>query len=276
MALLATPALYSQEIAVSGLTSEQLRQRIVQHAMTYLGVPYLYGGTSRRGVDCSGLVWTTYRAVANASLPRTVRGQAVLGARRTLDQAQPGDIMIFDTLGGPTHAGIYLGDRKVLHAAYGVQNGVIVSGMDERYYRTRFLYARSIIAPSGRPAPATEPQPLPPTAEIPVHPLGVSLGTRLLIQRDRIPFLTGTRAEFILTNRAETDEFEILVFEGDFEGGEYKLVQPSRRVRLVRGEPHTLDAFDVAKPDTLYGAAARTPAGELRALYLFRSTETAP
>ncbi len=264
----------SDVITVAGLSSQELRQRIIQHAMTFLGVNYLYGGTTRRGVDCSGLTYATYLAVTGVTIPRNVRGQATYGTSVTLDQAQPGDIMIFDTMGGPSHAGIYLGDRKVLHAAYGVQNGVIVSGMDERYYATRFLYARRVIKTTQN-QPISPPVPPPVEAvETPVHPLGITLGPRLMITRDRVPMKTGTGAEFIITSRLETDDWEILYFRGDFETGRYSLIGEPKRVRLATNTPLTLPVLLAEKAGETYGAAVRSVTGELKALYIVRAQDT--
>ena len=87
---------------------------MVKLALAQLGVPYAWGGDSRRGFDCSGLVRYVYEHLG-ISLPHyTVsqfeRGVAV--ARRSL---QPGDLVFFDDL---THVGLYIGDGKVVHAPH--------------------------------------------------------------------------------------------------------------------------------------------------------------
>ncbi len=87
---------------------------VISSAMAELGVPYLWGGTSSAGWDCSGLVQHAYRR-AGVEMPRVSRDQARMGVEVPgLDLAKPGDLIAF---GSPVdHIGIYLGDGKMLHA----------------------------------------------------------------------------------------------------------------------------------------------------------------
>lgn len=88
---------------------------VIDAAMDELGVPYLWGGTTSAGWDCSGLVQHAYRQ-AGVSLPRVSRDQARMGVEvPSIDQAIPGDLVAF---GQPTvdHIGIYLGNGQMLHA----------------------------------------------------------------------------------------------------------------------------------------------------------------
>ncbi len=88
---------------------------VIGSAMNELGVPYLWGGTTSAGFDCSGLVQHAYRA-AGVSLPRVSRDQARMGVEvPSIEQALPGDLVAF---GEPTvdHIGIYVGDGRMIHA----------------------------------------------------------------------------------------------------------------------------------------------------------------
>ena len=85
---------------------------IVSTAYNYIGVPYVYGGSSPRGFDCSGLVQYVYRQ-NGISLPRTSGAQAGVGRGVSLANAQPGDIVCY-----PGHVAIYIGGGKVIHAPY--------------------------------------------------------------------------------------------------------------------------------------------------------------
>lgn len=87
---------------------------VISSAMAELGVPYLWGGTSSAGWDCSGLVQHAYRK-AGVELPRVSRDQARMGVEvPDLSLAKPGDLIAF---GSPVdHIGIYLGDGKMIHA----------------------------------------------------------------------------------------------------------------------------------------------------------------
>ena len=121
-------------------------KRLVEQAMTYLGTPYRRGGTTRRGVDCSGLVGAVY-GEQGLDLPRTAAQQFAEGVAVAATDLRPGDLVFFrDTYKrGISHVGIYIGDGRFLHAA-GRRHGVIVSELSRPYYRSRYAGAR-------RPAP---------------------------------------------------------------------------------------------------------------------------
>lgn len=94
------------------------RQKVVATAHRQVGIPYVYGGESRRGFDCSGLVQYVY-GKAGVQLPRTADHQFKYGTPVKIGQAKPGDLMFFNTGGGSgmvTHVGIYMGNQHMLHA----------------------------------------------------------------------------------------------------------------------------------------------------------------
>ena len=81
-------------------------------ALRYLGVPYLWGGATPAGFDCSGLVMYVY-AQLGISLPHFAAAQYTLGSPVDRDQLQPGDLVFFENL---NHVGIYIGGGQVVHA----------------------------------------------------------------------------------------------------------------------------------------------------------------
>ncbi|OJX80279.1 MULTISPECIES: C40 family peptidase [unclassified Leifsonia] len=86
---------------------------VVADAKKYLGVPYVFGGTSASGLDCSGLVQRVFKDLG-IDVPRLVSGQGTVGTEvPSLAQAQPGDIIVCN---GGEHIVIYAGDGKVIHA----------------------------------------------------------------------------------------------------------------------------------------------------------------
>jgi cell wall-associated NlpC family hydrolase len=86
---------------------------VVADAKKYLGVPYVFGGTSASGLDCSGLVQRVFKDLG-IDVPRLVSGQSTVGTEvPSLAQAQPGDIIVTN---GGEHIVIYAGDGKVIHA----------------------------------------------------------------------------------------------------------------------------------------------------------------
>ena len=133
----------SVELVVSANTDAG--RSIVSRAEDYLGVPYVYAGASMQGVDCSGLVYCVYRDVFDERLPRGVAGLMEAG-RPVEGTPAPGDLVFFDTTGGPSHVGISLGGDRFIHAASeGPHTGVIVSSLTKAYYNTRYLGARRYI-----------------------------------------------------------------------------------------------------------------------------------
>jgi cell wall-associated NlpC family hydrolase len=90
---------------------------VVAIASRYLGIPYVYGGASPRGFDCSGLTMYVY-AQLGVSLPRTAAAQYGATTRIARSQAVPGDLIFFFTGGSVTHVAIYLGGNMMLAAPH--------------------------------------------------------------------------------------------------------------------------------------------------------------
>lgn len=119
-----------------------LRGRIVATAKHYLGVPYVWGGTSNKGFDCSGLVQTVF-AENGVSLPRGSGDQYREGKKIPVGSLQPGDLIFFHTYtSGPSHVGIWIGDGKFLHAESSPRGVTITPLADEKYWNERVLGAR--------------------------------------------------------------------------------------------------------------------------------------
>ncbi len=119
-------------------------KQLVAQAMTYLGTPYRRGGSSRQGLDCSGLVGAVY-GQQGLEMPRTAAEQFGEGVPVAFADLRPGDLVFFrDTYKhGISHVGIYLGESRFIHAA-GRRQGVIVSDLGRPYYQSRFAGARRL------------------------------------------------------------------------------------------------------------------------------------
>ena len=103
---------YSEPSSNSGLG-----QQIVDYARQFLGNPYVYGGTSlTNGTDCSGFVQSIY-AHFGYSLPRTCTTQSVCGRGVSVDELQPGDLVIYSSYGEIQHIAIYSGNGNTIHAS---------------------------------------------------------------------------------------------------------------------------------------------------------------
>jgi peptidoglycan DL-endopeptidase LytE len=117
---------------------------IVALAKQYLGVPYRYGGSTPAGFDCSGYMLFLFHQFGK-ELPRTADQQATFGRQVDIDNLRPGDIVFFAT-DEPTisHSGLYIGGHKFIHASSTAKK-VIISNLDEPYWRKAFRGARQIV-----------------------------------------------------------------------------------------------------------------------------------
>jgi cell wall-associated NlpC family hydrolase len=128
------------------------RDRLLLDVVSYLGTPYVYGGNTREGIDCSGFTLRVYEDGAEKVLPRSAREQFAVGAAVEDDDLEFGDLVFFNTTGRrPSHVGIYIEDDVFAHAS--VSRGVTFSSLESTYYRNRYVGARRIIS-DGNPAPA--------------------------------------------------------------------------------------------------------------------------
>lgn len=122
----------------SSSVDTEMGQRLVSEARKWLGVPYSYGGNSRKGVDCSGMVVAVYRDAASLKLPRSSADQHRYCRDISRKDLEAGDLVFFkgSSKGKVSHVGIYIGDNKMIHASS--SRGVIVSDLAEKYYISHY------------------------------------------------------------------------------------------------------------------------------------------
>lgn len=114
--------------------------QVVELAQRFQGAPYVWGGMSPNGVDCSGFVQEVFR-LSGHTLPRLADEQ--FQQTSPIDQPQPGDLVFFTTyLPGPSHVGISLGGQDFLHASS--SRGVIRASLEDNYFKTRYLGAHRL------------------------------------------------------------------------------------------------------------------------------------
>ncbi len=115
--------------------------KLYTEAAKWLGVPYRFGGNSRKGVDCSGLTCIIYKTVYHISLERTVAGMYKKNCRKiNKNRLQPGDLVFFNTAKNSravSHVGIFLKDDVFIHAT--THSGVRLSRLSEEYYRKKWI-----------------------------------------------------------------------------------------------------------------------------------------
>ena len=116
--------------------------RLLNIAMRFGGVPYVWGGETPAGFDCSGFVQYVFRQIG-INLPRTADVQYELGRKVLPTELQPGDLVFFETYEpGASHNGIYVGDGDFIGANSGT--GVAVASLASPYWNSRYLGARRL------------------------------------------------------------------------------------------------------------------------------------
>lgn len=125
-------------------TTDEIRRSIAEFALSMVGTPYRYGGADpRTGFDCSGLVYYTYTSVGQR-VPRTSEAQFEAAQKIPLDEAAAGDLLFFEEDVKLSHVGIYLGDRRFVHAP-STGTTVSVASVDSPWYRRRLIAAGRLI-----------------------------------------------------------------------------------------------------------------------------------
>lgn len=131
----------------AGMTVDQAISEITSRSVLLLGTPYRLGGMNpAEGLDCSGLIAHVVQDAFRLRFPRTTEEQSIVGMQVSQQSIEPGDLVFFNTLGRPnSHVGVYLGDRRFVHAP--TARGVVrIESLDQSYWSQRFDQARRVIA----------------------------------------------------------------------------------------------------------------------------------
>ena len=139
----------NEEIAKAVRFSKKIDD-ILTEAESYLGTPYRYGGTTRKGIDCSAFVLSVFGASAGVNLPRVAASQAQEGDKVDKSELQKGDLVFFShSRGRISHVGIVEsvsedGTVKFIHAA--TSRGVMVSSLNDSYWGPKFRFVKRVLS----------------------------------------------------------------------------------------------------------------------------------
>ncbi|MEO4054157.1 C40 family peptidase [Solibacillus sp. CAU 1738] len=138
IAILLSP-IGDKEASASDFSTKEVKEI----AQKYLGSPYLYGGTTSKGFDCSGYITTVFKELG-VSLPRSSASMYGVGESVDKNDLIPGDLVFFNTSGsGISHVGIYLGGGDFIHSQTDI--GVSITSINEKYYwADRYVGAKRV------------------------------------------------------------------------------------------------------------------------------------
>lgn len=129
----------------ASLSQNQIIQILNKQHRNWKGVRYKTGGTSQKGIDCSGLVYRTFKEGMNITLPRSTELQSQLGKRIRKNRLKAGDLVFFKTgsIFKSQHVGIYINNKRFLHAS--TSRGVIISSLENQYWEDTYWQSRRVI-----------------------------------------------------------------------------------------------------------------------------------
>ena len=107
---------------------------------------YRLGGSTKKGIDCSGFVQRTFREQFGLELPRSTYEQQEMGKSVSRSNLRTGDLVLFRAGSTGRHVGIYIGNNQFVHAS--TSSGVIISSMNEPYWKKRYNEARRVLSRS--------------------------------------------------------------------------------------------------------------------------------
>ena len=139
------PLLAIPKDGITNVSRAGVERDIVDFAKRFLGVGYVYGGSSEKGFDCSGFTSYVYKNFG-VNLPRTAAGQSTAGTAVGKNDLQVGDLVLFKTLGSSkvNHAGIYIGDGNFIHSSSG-SGEVRIDSLSSNYYTSHYATSRHVL-----------------------------------------------------------------------------------------------------------------------------------
>ncbi|MEN3752003.1 bifunctional murein DD-endopeptidase/murein LD-carboxypeptidase [Mangrovibacter yixingensis] len=123
-----------------------IKSRLMDQYADWKGVRYRLGGDTKRGIDCSAFVQRTFREQFGLELPRSTYEQETMGKHVAKTALRTGDLVLFRAGSTGRHVGIYIGNNQFVHAS--TSSGVMISNLDEPYWKRRYNDARRVLSRS--------------------------------------------------------------------------------------------------------------------------------
>jgi len=133
----------------SHMSKRKKTELVIAKARTYTGTPYKWGGTTGKGMDCSGLLMNSFKAI-DFTIPRTTAEQRKIGSRVGKNEIKEGDLLFFATSKKKrkiTHVGLVTEahGKKITFIHASTSKGVTESSLDNSYWKKRFKQARRVL-----------------------------------------------------------------------------------------------------------------------------------
>lgn len=130
-------------LKTAGTIDRLNEDKLMKSTRKYLGTPYVWGGTTPAGLDCSGFTSLVYKE-QGIMLPRTSKEQYNIGKSISINNVRPGDLLFFNTFGsGVSHVGIYIDDHRMVHASS--SDGVKYTHFNTDYWQKKFIGAKRVV-----------------------------------------------------------------------------------------------------------------------------------
>jgi lipoprotein Spr len=132
----------------TNVKEEDIRKKILSQYSHWQGVKYQFGGTTKKGIDCSSLMQQIFHAAfpdtLRTRLARTTAEQIKQGSQAFPVKLMPGDLLFFQMSPDERHVGVYIGNEQFVHAS--TSKGVMISDLKKDYWKIRFKTARRVIS----------------------------------------------------------------------------------------------------------------------------------
>ena len=128
---------------VADINNNLISKKIYNEFAKWKGTPYKFGGTSKKGIDCSSFVQNVYGNGLNYSIPRSTYEQLKIGQKVSINNLKPGDLIFFQTSKNQRHVGVYINSDKFAHASS--SKGVMISSINNSYWKSKYRESRRIL-----------------------------------------------------------------------------------------------------------------------------------